>query len=755
MALPSINYNRILSLLLVFFLLSSSGLSSQEKTNIPEYHPRLLGSGQHLQKLSTERSEAYLRMKSVAQKNEETFQHIISRALVGAIENDSLLAKKAVEQAMKIVNGPIRVGHVGFGTDLALTALVYDLCHPYWTADERIKFHQYMNNTIDANVNSETAVFHNGWYGYKNWGIGIACFATYYENERAPSYLQTLEKDYSERAAPALAFAGNGGGWGEGYYINYFIYEWLFFCEVAKNCGDNFYYEQAPQFYQNRAVAGMFESYPGLKEYNSHRPIPMGDGGGRIYGGDRDKALSSRRILVNLFRDDPTHQIVHTFNEKTPRSGTGINAYMDFIWRDTSVPKGNLNNFRLSHYSQGAGYVYARSSWDDDATYFFFKCGNRFTSHQHLDVGHFLIYRHEELLGDGGHYDSFGSFHDVNYHLRTIAHNTLLVFNPEEKWPAIRAGNVTGNDGGQMHNFPHHNGSVSDLQAWLKNKNLYSIGEIIDFEDNGEYLYVSGDCSRAYSTDKMDYFTRQVLFIRPSAFIIFDRIKSKKPEYKKTLLLQAMKPPVEQGKNFVINHGKGKLFVQNLLPVNPAIQFISGENLYRYNGNTYPSGKNTGTAPECRVEISPAEESEQDYFLTLLTTAESGTAEVPIAIAEEENDSVTVCVGEYTVQFSKNEVRINVKKELSSGTKNNPESGFSEITIYPNPANSKLNVGKAENGRNSANIAVYSLNGHKIYETLDEVHLPFEMDISSFSRGLYLVKLSSGNKNLVKKITIE
>jgi hypothetical protein len=29
-----------------------------------------------------------------------------------------------------------------------------------------------------------------------------------------------------------------------------------------------------------------------------------------------------------------------------------------------------------------------------------------------------LTYKHEEPAGDGGHYDSFGSSHDVNYHLR-------------------------------------------------------------------------------------------------------------------------------------------------------------------------------------------------------------------------------------------------------------------------------------------------------------------------------------------------
>jgi len=68
---------------------------------------------------------------------------------------------------------------------------------------------------------------------------------------------------------------------------------------------------------------------------------------------------------------------------------------------------------------------------------FLFKCGDRFTAHQHLDVGHFLIYKYEELAGDGGHYDSFGSSHNVNYHLRTIAHSTILLYDPSEKCPGI------------------------------------------------------------------------------------------------------------------------------------------------------------------------------------------------------------------------------------------------------------------------------------------------------------------------------
>ena len=433
---------------------------------VPRQHPRLLGSRERLKQLARQRGEAYQRVVRVA-REQDADQHakMISLALVAAIEEDEALGHRVVEMAIKTVGGPIKKGHLPFGSDLARCAIVYDLCHEHWTPKQRTAFYQYMNKTVDANVKSETHVFHNAWYGYKNWGIGLACYATFHENPRAVEILRTLERDYLTRAAPALELAGAGGGWAEGYYIHYWLYEWLFFCEAARWCEGVDYYAAAPTFYRHRAIAGMFETYPGVGVYNSRRPIPIGDGGGRVFGGDRDKTLSARRILVAYFRDDPDHQAVHAFNETTPRSSVGVNAYKDFLWRDTTVPKADLSRFRRSHFSPGAGYVYARSSWDEDATYLFFRCGNRFTAHQHLDVGNFLIYRHGELIGDGGHYDGFGTPHDVNYHLRSIAHNTILVHDPSETWPNIRAGRAHGL---QCHCYDpsrHH-----DLRRWLDHR---------------------------------------------------------------------------------------------------------------------------------------------------------------------------------------------------------------------------------------------------------------------------------------------
>ena len=171
---------------------------------VPREHPYLLGSREGLRALARERAADYQRMARVARDPKaDANSRIISASLVAAIEGDQALAKTVQQMAMKFVNGPIRAGHVPFANDLALCGLAYDLCYDAWPEADRRKFHEYLNKTVDANVQSEPHVFHNGWYGYKNWGIGVAAYACYHDNERAPTLLRNLEQEYRDRAAPA------------------------------------------------------------------------------------------------------------------------------------------------------------------------------------------------------------------------------------------------------------------------------------------------------------------------------------------------------------------------------------------------------------------------------------------------------------------------------------------------------------------------------------------------------------------------
>jgi hypothetical protein len=630
------------------------------KYTIPTHHPRLFGTREELQALAKKRPEFYRRVANCARENlGENFDQAISMGLVYAIEGDRDIGLKALELVRPWIEGPLNVGHVHWGHDVATP--VFDLCHDLWTPSYKQAFFDWANRNRDANLKEENHVFHNSYYASRVFAVGIYALATWHENPRAEEIFAALDEDLRRRGIPALKKAGNGGGWGEGYYITYFLAEFLTFCEAARRVAGIDYYAMAPEFFSQRAIASMFEMYPGLRAKGLREMIPLQDYGTRAYKPPRDRVNPARRILVNYYRSDPAHQAVHTFNNGTPTTVEPYYAWLDFLYNDNTVKEGDLQNFKLSHHSPGAGYVHARSSWKDDAAYFFFKCGPRFTSHQHLDNGHFLIFKHEELLGDGGHFCDWGEVHSPNYYTRSIAHNTILVHDPDEVFKGIRnqdANHRNGNDGGQA--FPwrhiHVNGGMEDMDVWNQNRELLETGEITAYEDQGSYLYVAGDCTKSYSPKKLESFTRQIVFLRgdgASTFVILDRVKSTNADFKKTFVLQALKIPETKGEDLVITHGKGRLFVQTVLPTAVTKTLHQGDDLYAYGGNNYPTCEITGPAPECRIEISPTQPAKEDLFLHVMTATTSDSNEVPRATFERNGDEIIVKVGEKTVRFGK------------------------------------------------------------------------------------------------------
>jgi hypothetical protein len=632
-------------------------------------HPRVLGPRAELQALAVARPEAYRRMADVARATAlpeypgpASIGKLIATGLAAAVEQDYRLARQAVDTVLRdFIRQPIRTGHSPFGSDVGYCGLIYDLCHESWLPYERTEFHAFMNRSRDVNVNEEASPFHNGWYGYKTWGFGLACYATMFENPRAEEMLRGIEREYIQRAVPCLKIAGDGGGFGEGFYTHYWLYPWLFFCEVAWACEGVDYYAPAPQFYRNRAVASLFEMCPELQERHTHCNIPMGDEtGGRLCKRDRDWARAARLILVGRFRDDPAHQAVAAFDAGMPQAAFPDNAYLDFLWHDPTVTKGDLDAFKLSHFSPGPGYVYARSSWKEDSSYLFFRCGPRFTAHQHLDQGSLLILRDAELLGDGGHYE-WNTNHAINYDIRSIAHNTMLVYDPAEKFPSfIRAGGDAVNDGGQRYPWLgtvfRHNGCAADAKDWLEHPELRDTGTMLAYQDAGSFLYTAGDVTKAYSAAKLESFTRQIVLLRPGTFVVLDRVKATSPDFKKTCLWQAAKRPVGGGADYVINNGPAKLFMQILLPEAPEVVLNYGPNLYTHHGHScLPDGCEVRfrPEPECRMEVSPSMPAALDFFLHVLTATDGLTTSVPRAAARTDGDAITVEVGTTEIRFRK------------------------------------------------------------------------------------------------------
>ena len=150
----------------------------------------------------------------------------------------------------------------------------------------------------------------------------------------------------------------------------------------------------------------------------------------------------------------------------------------------------------------------------------------------------------------------------------------------------------------------------------------------------------------------MDCFTRQIVFLRPATFVIFDRVCSKNAGFKKTWLLQAMKVPVQADEHLIITNGKGRLFVQTLLPENQEVRLIWGSELYSYGGRNYPPARDTGPAPQWRIEVSPSEQNKSDFFLHVLTATDSSIDSVDKATINIVPREVRVSIGQTTINFT-------------------------------------------------------------------------------------------------------
>ena len=66
--------------------------------------------------------------------------------------------------------------------------------------------------------------------------------------------------------------------------------------------------------------------------------------------------------------------------------------------------------------------------------------------------------------------------------------------------------------------------------------------------------------------------------------------------------------------------------------------------------------RDTGNAPECRIEISPSEPASVDYFLNVLTATDANTTSVEQATAQVKGEEITVTIGETAVTFKTSEV---------------------------------------------------------------------------------------------------
>jgi len=224
---------------------------------------------------------------------------------------------------------------------------------------------------------------------------------------------------------------------------------------------------------------------------------------------------------------------------------------LKFLWADaTVVPRdpATTTETELPRYRlfRGVGHLVLRSGFGKDATWIELASGPYFAKHDHLDTNHFVVYHKGHLAIDAGaDYTDTESPHYLNQYRRTVAHNTMLVYQPGERffwgenlWPAA-------NDGGQRMDSSRFWNSVRSLEDWRRTRDLWDRGRIEAFDPvPGRYFYARADGTRAYNPSKVARFLRELVWLPTSdVLLVLDRVTSRDPSYKKAWLLHGVAEP--------------------------------------------------------------------------------------------------------------------------------------------------------------------------------------------------------------------
>jgi len=410
----------------------------------------------------------------------------------------------------------------------------------------------------------------------------------------------------------------------------------------------------------------MHMNWPGTTEYYgqpSRLYEKIGDGL-RGFTSHVGYAREAQLLLADEFENTVEAQNTYWFVGKTEPWRTWMIPW-DYFWFNPNITSTEPTD--VSWFAKGMGTVFTRSDWSESASWAAFICSDHFEFHQHLDANTFVIYANgKNLVSETGNYDGTGvSEHARDWHKQTIAHNGMLIYNPDEVFPSLAQGEPGRNSGGQRTMSPVSI-VAGNAQNWYDNADAYDTGDVVSYINGNTMTYVMGDATNAYSNPrydnegqnvpKIDNFTRQFLHIRPNIFIVYDRVNALDASFKKYWLLHFLGEPIVSGtatnvslnediydgKETVYTDGDSVLTVHTVLPVNSQIRKLGGRDIkdfwsFGVNVNAYDPKYG-----EWRIQVEPTVEQKSDNFLNVLYTDNSAVKHSTVSISSENMSGVII-----------------------------------------------------------------------------------------------------------------
>jgi hypothetical protein len=629
-----------------------------------------------------------------------------------------------------------------WGQRIYHVAMIYDWMYNYLTPSDKSliesRLQQYMD-TWEFLYETEMSVFNSFFTGrWSPVGYLMSAVSLYQEIPNSDQYFQYAGNLYHHDMVDSWRAVYKGGGWHEGldYQARVFKSTYQSLDLVSKAFGvDQF---QQESYFEDLLYFPIYHAQPNTRFVNradtSHHTLYSFSGKFDAYLGFTVKYNNPYAFWfyqnspwgagINAPSGNPLTPIIEPWSEPWPaQNPPTTNPYQD-------------PNFPLHHYFEGIGQILARSDWTEDATFVEFGIDKGYWSHSGLDSGRFSIYDRGSLAIDSGLYGmGANSDHERFYKEQAYAHNLMLFYDPDDtstSWSKTVQISTTGatanlpypNDGGlKRYRSGFSTPRIDNIHEKNQFGDMYNFGSMEKVDMQIEYVYALADLLLAYKpnfpssqfnppgvnvnyptgatdrTDRLDWYERSWLFIRPNTFVNLDRWDLKKPNVDPIWLLHFINQPTVQGNEVTVlrtenvrcestyicnwpsglqytNNGPtgennkyyqydGKLKLTNIYPGpgNLQIETIGGpgrryEDLEGYNHDGCGSYGLNSPFPPCpvvqnanplagikepgswRIQITNPTNPEQDVFLNIMQTGTSSANFAPV-------EQLTITNGNY------------------------------------------------------------------------------------------------------------
>ena len=487
----------------------------------------------------------------------------------------------------------------------------------------------------------------------KNVLTGLVLAGAGIDPEKEAFYLRQAEDFMRLHLIPGSNFwASDDGGWVEGHgYCSFTMKDWALETHAwASASGEDVF--QVANFFRFLSQWRVYERrYDGsLAKFNDSGRGGMGVPCPAFIAGrwgDRHAQKQAKAAIAQALANPGDYSNTH--------------LWQAVLWYDPKLPAAEDYTYPetmpLGRHFAGIGHVVAKSGWKSNDLWAVFNSGPAFTpgAHYHADENSFIIDRGGSLALDSGS-DDRSCDHYPGYFQRSVAHNTITVKKPGEKFRG------PGNDGGQIGGswLERHGRRFDSAQYGMHlPPQKLALRGIVAFETNPHYTYSVGDAAIAYDEGKVPEFTRQFLHLQPDTIIIFDRVTAGDPDYEKRWLLHTVEEPKVTGETAVVTHLKGRLFSTTLLPADARVEVVGGPGKeFWSDGQNFPiANKRKECEPGAwRIEVYPGAPRKRDVFCHVLYVSDSGREAAPdvqLTDGEQVRLSFADAGKDYTVSLTK------------------------------------------------------------------------------------------------------